>query len=1830
MNSELKSNRFDLRTKVTSVFLSATLLATGMTGLGGTLVSKQVDAATNSYGLSEKVCDGVILHAWNWSFNAIKDNMKEIAEAGYTSVQTSPVQRPKDASRSSTPQWDWWKVYQPTTICFSPEGHPWFGSKEDFKAMCDEADKYGVKIIVDVVANHMANNNGGEGNNRAGISSQNDPTYRDDDSCWHLNGSMGIDYSNIKRDGSTSSVTWGFGGWPDLNTGSKKVQNGVLDLLKECIDLGADGFRFDAAKHIELPTDPGGASDFWPTVIDGAESYAKSKGVSIYCYGEILDDSGTDIKNYTKYIGVTDNWAANAVRYGIKENNIGKAANSALTYNGVSYDKIVLWSESHDTYANDDFTGESTAFSQDQINRSWAIIAARQYPALYYVRPGGDPKSVMMGQASSNTSWKNKEVAQVNKFHNYFAGQSEYMSSSGNNVIVERGTEGVVIVNINGSGGQVSAKVNKMKDGTYKDQVSGNTFTVSGGNISGSIGDKGIAVVYNPSDNPDPVGSVSATPATGTTFTDTLTVTLKANGVTDATYKTSEGASGEYTDGKTITIGASVSEGGSVTVELAGKKSDGSKATASYTYNKAAKKTYPTLNGGGFVYDNSSTNWSNVYAYVYAGDDSSAISNASWPGSKMTDCGNGYWKYELDSKFSSSGTVRVIFSDQGNNQNPASQQPGYAMGVTEKKLYEGSWKDLPEPTNKLSVALSATPSTVAVGQSVTLKATASNASGTVTYSFAEGSNAITSSGATATWTPSKEGTYKITVTAKDSSSTATATQSVTVTESKGSSVSVDKASGTTFTTETLDVTLTLSNATSGTYSVDGGPVKTFTDTAKVTLGQGKIGDSTVTLDVTATDGSTTNKASFKYEKDYVVKTTSSSAALASYYSTNSKGVGKEKTITIDGDASDWSEDMLIAQGAAWDVANHWKGGHENCVLDTYALFGAWDDTNLYIGWQMVNTTDTWANPGDGPLSDGGRVLDVPLILALSIDPSSTSMSNKNTTGGPIWGQKMGLEFNTHVDRLLYMSGKPGLGEPSMFKAVDTEGNTDYKDGCVGFAEGGIEYKMATTNICSSIMGLNSSEDSSDVSSDDADWVDYKTFKGSKGVHDTTFDSFYEIKIPLKTLGITKDYLTDNGIGAMLVATRGESGLDCIPYDLSMVDNVKGDYGADSSTSAEKDDIDIITSSFARVGNGKIVPPTPTPLQVNFGADLSSPQYSSQALTLSAVGYGGTAPYTYEFFVDGTSVKADNATTSCSWTPSVGTHTIKCVIKDSTGKSATVEKTFVAEKKGGEIEVTSVTLNKTSATVAVGSTVTLTATVAPSNATNKTITWSSSNTAVATVTSAGVVKGIKAGTATIIAKSSNGKTAKATITVGSSTLTNTSTLSATSVALGKTVTITGKATGGTTPYKYAAYYKKSSSTSWTRIRDYGTTASMTFKPAVATTYDVRVKVKDASNKVVNKDFTVKVSKDTALTNTSTISATSIKLGTVLTITGKATGGTTPYKYAAYYKKASTSTWTKVRDYSTTATIKVTPKAATSYNIRVKVKDASNKVVNKDFTVKVTNELKNTSTVSATSIALGSTVTITGKATGGTTSYQYAAYYKKASTSTWTKVRDYSTTATIKVTPKAATSYNIRVKVKDASNKVVNKDFTIKVTKDTALANTSTISATSVALGTALTITGKATGGTTPYKYAAYYKKSSTTSWTRIRDYSTTAAMTFKPAAATTYDVRVKVKDASNKVVNKDFTVKVTKALTAKATVSASKVTKGNSVKVTASATGGTAPYSYEISYLKIGTSEWKTAKSYSTTTVKTITFSEKGNYSVRVKVKDAKSTVATTYATVTVS
>lgn len=89
---------------------------------------------------------------------------------------------------------------------------------------------------------------------------------------------------------------------------------------------------------------------------------------------------------------------------------------------------------------------------------------------------------------------------------------------------------------------------------------------------------------------------------------------------------------------------------------------------------------------------------------------------------------------------------------------------------------------------------------------------------------------------------------------------------------------------------------------------------------------------------------------------------------------------------------------------------------------------------------------------------------------------------------------------------------------------------------------------------------------------------------------------------------------------------------------------------------------------------------------------------------------------------------------------------------------------VSEDDTKETKVTSLTLNKTKATLTKGKTTTLKVTAKPSDATNKAVTWKSSNTKIATVDKNGKVKAVKKGTVTITATAKDGSGKKVTCKV----------------------------------------------------------------------------------------------------------------------------------------------------------------------------------------------------------------------------------------------------------------------------------------------------------------------------------------------------------------------------------------------------------------------------------------------------------------------------------
>ena len=351
-----------------------------------------------------------------------------------------------------------------------------------------------------------------------------------------------------------------------------------------------------------------------------------------------------------------------------------------------------------------------------------------------------------------------------------------------------------------------------------------------------------------------------------------------------------------------------------------------------------------------------------------------------------------------------------------------------------------------------------------------------------------------------------------------------------------------------------------------------------------------------------------------------------------------------------------------------------------------------------------------------------------------------------------------------------------------------------------------------------------------------------------------------------------------------------------------------------------------------------------------------------------------------------------------------------------------------------IAVTGVTLDKTSLSLTTGDTSTLTATISPSDATNKTVYWSTSNSSVATV-SGGKVTAVAPGTAKITATSSNGKTAFCTVTVNAP-LVNNSTLSADTVFTDTAVTITGAASGGKAPYKYAFYYKRSTNSKWNALgTEFGTATSAVFTPTAATTFDIKVSVKDSAGVKTNKIMTLTAKENQSFFNSSFINTDIAQIGDDIRITGAAEGGTGSYTYAFYFKRSTNSKWNKIgtefgqKNYGV-----LIPSAAATYDMKATIKDESGAMVTKTFQVKVVESLPltNISTINYENVNVGKTVCIYGRAIGGTKPFTFSYYFKRSTNSKWNPISYANESGSFaKFTATAATTYNIKVVVKDST-------------------------------------------------------------------------------------------------------------------------------------------------------------------------------------------------------
>ena len=266
-----------------------------------------------------------ILHLFQWRINDIIPELKTIKDQGFDAIQISPIQGTKDSGM------EWWKLYQPINLKI---GNEQIGSKKDLINLIQEARKYNIRIIVDIVLRHVAG----------------DETYPlkphrnvDPELLQYL--AEPIEAVNIDSD--RWQCTRRCTGMPMLDYDNVKLRKLYRRFLDELVFIGVDGFRLDQLKHYALPEEGGKALELF--------SRYNMYGEAINCSKELLN-------KYSKYMKV-----------------LTEGRPSDIT-------KLVAKFESHDDYLD---LGLTKRMTDEMRVTEWDILVnhLQGCDCLYYARP---------------------------------------------------------------------------------------------------------------------------------------------------------------------------------------------------------------------------------------------------------------------------------------------------------------------------------------------------------------------------------------------------------------------------------------------------------------------------------------------------------------------------------------------------------------------------------------------------------------------------------------------------------------------------------------------------------------------------------------------------------------------------------------------------------------------------------------------------------------------------------------------------------------------------------------------------------------------------------------------------------------------------------------------------------------------------------------------------------------------------------------------------------------------------------------------------------------------------------------------------------------------------------------------------------------------------------------------------------------------------------------------------------------------------------------------------------------------------------------------------
>ena len=205
----------------------------------------------------------------------LTSRLSYIASMGFTSIWITPPVKQKYVQGSSAAYHGYWGLDFMTV-------DPHLGSEADFKKMVTSAHQLGLKVIIDVVANHTA-----------------DVIYYDegfakvlDSEADSKNPAWLNKISNYYNEGASEGYRGDFFGLDGIKTTNPEVIKGWIDIWSYWInEFDIDGFRIDTFKYVE--------PEVWKKIIPAVKAVAVKKGKKDFpIFGEVYDGNPYATSSY--------------------------------------------------------------------------------------------------------------------------------------------------------------------------------------------------------------------------------------------------------------------------------------------------------------------------------------------------------------------------------------------------------------------------------------------------------------------------------------------------------------------------------------------------------------------------------------------------------------------------------------------------------------------------------------------------------------------------------------------------------------------------------------------------------------------------------------------------------------------------------------------------------------------------------------------------------------------------------------------------------------------------------------------------------------------------------------------------------------------------------------------------------------------------------------------------------------------------------------------------------------------------------------------------------------------------------------------------------------------------------------------------------------------------------------------------------------------------------------------------------------------------------------------------------------------------------------------